>query len=888
MIEHLSLQHLEPGASLDAAQRDHLAGCPRCRVEQRLLGDFFEEPALSEVEARAVGTILDTARTQLTASLQQRSLLAVDRGDADPDALLPEHPERYRIDGRLGIGGMGEVLAVTDRTLARRVAMKVASPALQRDHRALARFVEEAQVGAQLQHPGIVPVHDLGRMPDGRAFFTMKEIDGLTMGEAIAGVHAASRGGIWEPSPAGWTIRRLVDALRRVAETIGYAHSRGVAHRDLKPANVMLGSWGEVLVVDWGLAKILGDGAEHASLSSPRAGDDALATRQGSVAGTPAFMAPEQARADQEAIGAPADLYALGAILRVILTGRPPYGGLSAAEIVAKVVAGPPPPLIQTRGPLPDELVAVCTRAMARDPADRHGSASEFAEELAAWLDGAARRERAMDTLLAARSLLPEAARARDEAARLEAEATELLASTRSFDPEPAKRPGWDRQDEAARLRAHAELLELRFTEGVRSALVHDPDLPAAHRALAAHHRAAHEAAERAGDAHAAQRLEVLLRAHDRGEHADYLAGVGWITLHTDVPAAVELLRFETRGRARVPVPERSLGTTPLDRVELPVGSWVFVLRAPGRSEVRLPMAVRRATHHDRTRPGESEPAVLRLPAADALGEGDVFVPGGWFASGGDERTPSSLPARRIWVDDFVARRDPVTHAEYLAFLDALVAAGREGEALSYAPRERAARPEEPGALLVAHEPGVGFALREDAEGDAWDPDWPAWMVDWSGARAYARWRAARDGLPWRLPWELEWEKAARGVDGRAWPWGDFADPTWACVHGSREGRPMPAPVGAHPVDVSVYGVRGTAGNVCDWVLDVFAEEGTPVGADGLFDRDQPVPAADDRSRCVKGGSWSNPVLHGRGAFRDGRHPADRRWVIGFRLVRSL
>ena len=98
----------------------------------------------------------------------------------------------------------------------------------------------------------------------------------------------------------------------------------------------------------------------------------------------------------------------------------------------------------------------------------------------------------------------------------------------------------------------------------------------------------------------------------------------------------------------------------------------------------------------------------------------------------------------------------------------------------------------------------------------------------------------------------------------------------------------MPATVGAHPVDSSVYGVRGTAGNVCDWVLDVFDEEGTEVGADGLFDRDQPVPSADDRSRCVKGGSWSNPVLHGRAAFRDGRHPHDRRWVIGFRLVRSI
>ena len=916
MRTHLPLGRLEPGVERSPTEAAHLRDCAKCRVEARLLAGFADEPALEEAEERIVGTVLDTVRSQLTVSLQDRSLLAVGTGHSTsrgPTAGgtpgLPAPDERYAELARLGAGGMGEVLAVEDRTLGRRVAMKVATPALQASAQGMARFVEEAQVGAQLQHPGIVPVHELGELPDGRAYFTMKEVEGQTLAEAIAGVHLASRGG-WRASAGGWTVRRLVDAVRRVAETIGYAHSRGVTHRDLKPANVMLGAWGEVLVVDWGLAKLGAaspgaggapgptgaTGATGATggansrgpkgrVTSARAADDALATRLGAVAGTPAFMAPEQARG--EAIGPAVDIYALGALLRVVLTGRAPYSGRSAQDVLAAVVAGPPGPM-EGPAPIPDELAAVCRRAMARQAPARYPSASELARDIEAWLDGAARRERALAALDAARAWLPEARRLREEAQALDEEARTLLAERRSFDADATKLPGWDRQDRAQALREEASLAELRFVEGVRGALVHDGELPEAHAALADHYRAAHEAAEREGDA-AARRYEVLLAAHDRGRHAEYLRGVGRVVLPVERATA---RRFEERGRRLVPgeavelegVPDQEAGAGALLEAELDAGSWLITAQGTD-----LPLVVPRAGVARRRRPGEDEDLPVRARSAVREPGDGAYVPGGWFLSGGDQRTPSSLPARRIWVDDFVISRDPVTHREYLAFLDALVAAGREREALQHAPRERPSRPGEVGGLLVDYSDGC-FRLRADAEGDSWAPDWPAWMVDWSGARAYAAWRAAEDGLPWRLPWELEWEKAARGVDGRPWPWGGFADPSWACVSGSREGRPMPSAVGAHPVDSSVYGVRGTAGNVCDWVLDVFEEDGpalTEVDGGWLFSPPDVAPA-DDRSRCVKGGSWSNPIVHGRGAFRDGRHPGDRRWVIGFRLARSV
>lgn len=873
---HLRLDRLEPGETLTATEREHLEACPRCRVERRLLGGFFAEPDLPEAELSAANTLLDGVRSRLSMSMQMGTLADVDRAIAgvEPD-LVPTPAERYRIDGRLGAGGMGEVLAVHDRTLSRRVAMKVASPELQANRRAMGRFVEEAQVGAQLQHPGVVPVHELGRLPDGRAYFTMKEVDGITLAEAIAGVQVASRAGRWSPSPTGWTLRRLVDAVRRVAETVAYAHSRGVVHRDLKPANIMLGSWGEVLVVDWGLAKVRGEARDP--IASPRLLDDDLATRLGSVAGTPGYMAPEQARGAQDLIGPPADVYALGAILRTVLTGRPPYVGVHAGDLLAQVLAGPPAAM-EGPAPLPPELVETAQAAMARALDDRLQGAGAFAQRVGDWLDGAARRDKALDALREAEQLAPLATRARSRAEALDAEAKAHLSVLRSFDSDTRKAAGWAMEDEAAALRAEGEMLELRFTEGVRSALVHDPELPEAHRALADHYRAQHEDAERNGHSDEAARLAVLLANHDDGAHGDYLRGVGWVSLDSAEPVEVALFRFATVARRQVPVLDRTV-STPLERVELPIGSWMAVVGGSGEDgsteELRLPFVVRRDQHwqHRDVLPPRSD---------------ECFVCGGWYRSGGDAGTPSSLPDRSIWVDDFVLARDPVTHAEYLTFLNALVAEGRRDEALRYAPRERPARPGEPGALLVAYEAGDGFALRADAEGDQWDPRWPAWMVDWSGARAYAAWRAEATGLPWRLPWEYEWEKACRGVDGRPWPWGDFADPTWACVSGSRDGRPMPAPVGDHPLDVSVYGVRGLAGNVCDWTLDVFSEEGTPVGPDGRFDSSQPVEEPDDRSRCVKGGSWSNAVLHGRGAFRDGRHPGDRRWVIGFRLARSV
>ena len=847
--------------------------------------------------------------------------------DAPAEAPPVEGPaDRYEDLGPLGVGGMGEVRRVRDRDLNRTMAMKIIKAPMMEHRSALARFIEEAQCSAQLQHPGIVPVHELGRLPDGRFYFTMREVRGRTLSEVIAEVHAAS-GERWETSPSGWTFRRLVDAFHRVCEAVAYAHARGVVHRDLKPDNVMLGAHGEVLVLDWGLAKVLGrrDLAAEAGGLDPvvtdRSQDDAQATRMGQVAGTPAYMPPEQACGQIDAIDARSDIYSLGAVLYQLLSGRPPFTGSSARAVLAQVLAGPPDPLGSapdsgdTFGlwlteeaeaspgaaglPLPVELVAACERAMARESADRFAGAEALALEVRAWLDGVRRREQALAVVTQAEGRGPEAAALRARAGALRVEAEGLLAEIEPWRPEEDKAPGWAKEDEAAALERQAELAMLEQEQLLQASLTHAPDLPEAHAALAARYRAEHEAAE--AERRDATRAELRLRTHaaalpedhpDRPPLVTYLKGDGALTLVTDPPGAEVLLRrYEVQNRRLVPVFQRSLGLTPLVEAPLPMGSYLCILRHPERAETRYPVFIGRGEHWDGVRPGGTRPHSVRLLRPDDLGPHDCYLPAGWFQAGGDPDAQSSMPRCRLWCDELVVRCFPVTNHEYIAFLDDLVAQGRQEEALRHAPRERAGSVDEQGALIYGFE-GGRFQLRPDADGDIWLSAYPVMMVDWHGAMAYAAWSAARSGRPWRLPGELEREKAARGVDGRRFPWGDHLDPSWCCMIDSHRSRCLPAEVDRFPIDSSVYGVRGLGGNMRDWCADPW-EDGLQAARRFLASRVVGAAAGGDvhppdGGRVIRGGAWLSPAPWSRSAFRSWDRPGIRGSYLGFRLARSL
>ena len=291
---------------------------------------------------------------------------------------------RYRLQERVARGGMGVVYAAEDEKLHRRVALKVLDvPGADGD---LAnRLIREALVLARLEHPGIVPVHDVGTLTDGRVFYTMKFVQGQRLDEYIG------------------TVPSLTGRLRlflRVCDAVGFAHAQGVLHRDLKPANIMVGSFGEVLVMDWGLAKLLGGDAgdkppmvdpEATIFETPETASDTTSTGErvvtghGTVMGTPGYMSPEQARGDVEHLDARSDIFSLGALLRFLLT---------------KSLDGAANPTGKQH--FDKALEAICSKAAAPEPGGRYPTVSELALDVSRYLDGlavAAHRESLFEKL---------------------------------------------------------------------------------------------------------------------------------------------------------------------------------------------------------------------------------------------------------------------------------------------------------------------------------------------------------------------------------------------------------------------------------------------------------------------------------------------------------
>lgn len=796
---------------------------------------------------------------------------------ASAAASLPM-PVRYEMREHLASGGQGDVYRVFDRELGREMVMKLLSLAWNDDGVARARFVQEAQITAQLQHPSIVPVHEIGTLADGRIYYTMAEVRGRTLSSVIHAVHEASRGG-WAEEPGGVGFRRLVDAFHRVCEAVGYAHALGVVHRDLKPQNVMIGAFGEVLVLDWGLARIASAPAEGTAARAIRRPLDSL-TQAGAVSGTAGYMSPEQAMG--AATGPAADVYALGMILREILVGQPPGLGEMLGMPVAIVEA--------PERPLPAELVAICLRATAPAAADRHPHAGALAQAVAGFLDGAQKRERALALLDQARAVAPRIDALRSEARALERDARALLDPLPPSAPAEAKEPGWALEDRARALAAEAELATLEMTRLVESSLV-EADTPEAHALLANHYRAQHEEAEARHDP-AARKLEVLVRAHDRGEHAAYLAGSGALTLHTEPPAEIELRRYVLRGRRLVDEHVRHLGRAPLRAVELPHGSYLLVLRAPGCHDVRYPVAIGRQAHWDPRRPGGASPVPVVLPAHGALDDDEVYVPGGPFTCGGDPQAAGEvLPRQVVWVDPFVVRRHPITNAELLAMVNAVVASRdprAEEIVAGVVPRHRGATAAEPGPIVWPRGADGRFELGMDDEGLSWEPRAPAYMITWHGAMTYAAWLAAATARLYRLPGELEYEKAARGVDARAFPWGDFFDPSWASMRLSRGGVPRPTLVDDFPVDESPYGARGLAGGVVEWCADEYRREGPPLPGGRYEPPLALTAAAPPMERTLRGGCFLFDSFLLRAASRHSTTSVVRDVSLGFRLVRSF
>ncbi|MBK8979370.1 MAG: SUMF1/EgtB/PvdO family nonheme iron enzyme [Planctomycetes bacterium] len=795
--------------------------------------------------------------------------ITIDREHADPGLLIcdvlrrlvahRQGPRRYRICGEIARGGMGVVYEVWDADLRRRLAMKVVNDegagghAPARRAERIGRFLEEAQITAQLQHPGIVSVHDFGIDDDGRLFFTMPLIRGVSLARVLDDCSADHE---------EWALARTLRVFVKVCEAVGYAHAHGVVHRDLKPANVMVGRFGETYVLDWGLAHVLREGHSrhgpadsslHTDLGGAGSTTPAL-TADGQVLGTPCYMAPEQARGRGAGSGPRADVYSIGAMLYHLLAGRPPHtrsGQGSTPELVLERVLNEPPEALADVAPTaPRVLAAICERAMTRDPQARYADALEVARDLEAFLDDrptiaadpgrfgllrlALRRNRAVAAVVATAflvvfTLLTGALvqrgrvveRQRLSAAR-QARMLDFMSAQALTDQFESTYPIHPDRIEVMRtwLQRADDLLSRRpsYVAERAAAATTDPPTGEERDRMLANMERIEQARDRLRlDVAKAEALARGLDAEDAARWDEAIADVARSPVYRHLPLT------------------RQTGLVPLGR-DRDSGLWEFLVVASG----------------ERPRP---DPRGRGYDLDARSGLVLVLLPGGPVTTG----SPLSEPYRRRNE----VRQDHVLEPFFLGKYEVSQALWTE----------------------VMSENPSGMRAGMVVEGERFTLQNPVEQVSWNSGVRFAN----RLGLT--LPTEAQWEYACRAGEATAYPGGDDpvslrgmenlffpADPggdqngvEW------HDGYVLHAPVGRF--EPNGFGLHDMRGNVSEWCLDEY------------FMSDDAVEHAVPGSsvwRVLRGGSFLSSPDTARAAFRNYGVEGTSTIATGLRVARAL
>jgi len=737
--------------------------------------------------------------------------------------------ERYPSIGILAAGGMGEIHVCDDRLLGRRVAKKVLRTGGVQDAVAGRLLEREARLTARLEHPGIIPVYDIGQDRDHPAY-VMRLVDQPTLDDVLQRLRDGDR-----DTAARWTQGRLLRGFVQVCEAVDYAHSRGVIHCDLKPSNILLGEFGEVLVVDWGLAFSTEEGALHRG-------------------GTLGYMAPEQLDLTRRTMEPTTDVFSLGVVLYELLTHQLPFPALGLATVDAGAAAFPTPRPPSALAAVPQELDEICLRALALDPAARFPGARALAGAVEGFLEGTLERERRArraDELTEQAAHLAEAYQEiRENRRQLEDDLAALGARLAPWEDADRKQALWDAEE---RLQV-TDVLAIRTLQaaiaGFEQALDEASDHAAARRGLALLYAAEAERARARRDELQRHYFEGLVLQYDPA--GELVPTQGRLTIRPPADATVELGRYRERGRRLVLEDQADLPRPPIVDAALVPGSYRATLRRRGET-IHVPIEIRAG-------------GVTRIELDDEIrAEADeVHVAGGPALLGGGD---DLFEPRPVDVPAFFAQRTPVTFAELLEFLDDV---WRDDPAAvaRWVPQTR---------------DGHAHWRREGDRFVAVDPDrWgqsddelracPAFGVDVATAVAFAEWKSRRTGHAYRLPSSDEWEKAARGVDGRRLPWGDRFDPSFCKMRQSRPGLPRPEPPGRFPDDESPFGLLDCGGCIGEWVV--------PPGVD-------PWHLTGETTLWSAGGawcdSWHDCVVTSRRPYL----ALERSARVGFRLVRA-
>jgi serine/threonine protein kinase/formylglycine-generating enzyme required for sulfatase activity len=752
---------------------------------------------------------------------------------------------RYKKLFPLGSGGLGEVTACEDMVLGRTVAVKAGHMMGDVDsYSSKVILAREARIISHLEHPNIIPIYDAGTDNTRGPFYVMRQVTDTSL-EVI---FRRRRDG--EGDPKDYTLGRLLRYFLQVCNAVDYAHSRGVIHCDIKPANILLGDYGEVLLVDWGLAQ---------SRAHP------LGVRGGTLG----YMAPEQMDPTIERFDERTDVFGLGAILYEILAGQSAFPEVKSSNITT--LGKDPllmyqPPAIPSRVSgidVPPEVEDICMRAIAIEREGRLANARLLADAIDEFIEGSKQKERK-------RIEADASADAGDELAERYHEFVEsrpdklnvyrsLKADIAPWAETDEKQDLWDAED----IVRVTDALQVRTFQSAVSAyeraLDATPNHTRARRGLARLFWSELQRARHRGEGLDEIAYEQLLREVDDGEFVQQLQRDGVLELSIgDHPGRVTLAKLVERDRRLVESSVETIVERPAHRRTLPAGQYIVSASVGDRGQtVAWPIQIE---------PGVSCPVTIETTAS-ILGPNEILIPGGLARIGGDRASTETDEPLIVNVPTFVLQRYPVTFEQWFMFLDAL-------------------RDKDPG-LVAAHLPRttLGMPTWQRAGSGSWVPDasvpsiqvpldpekFPVFGVSAESAEAYAAWLSMTEGRAWRLPTEIEWEKAGRGTDGRAYPWGDHFDATFCKMRDSRPGPPLAEPIGAFLWDVSPYGVCDLAGGVADWCIP---------------DPRRTAPR-EPREVVSRGGAWCDWPIDCRLASRRRYLATEHSARVGVRLARD-